>query len=71
MTSLGKRKKVLTVAQQSAKELHKELSGEHRDLLEICIGTHWELYKYDNQASHEDFISSGFCGRMEILSSKT
>lgn len=44
---------MLTVAQQSAKELHKELSGEYKDSLEIGIGTHWELYKYDNQASHE------------------
>ena len=37
----GEEDKVLTVAQQSAEELYKELSGEYKDLLEICIGTHW------------------------------
>ena len=37
----GEEEKVLTVAQQSAEELHKELSGEYKDSLEICIGTHW------------------------------
>ena len=48
----GEEEKVLTVAPRSAKELHKELSG---DLYRTSLGS---LYKYDNQASHGDFISS-------------